>query len=309
MTRTRALAILVSLTGCGPADPPPGARPATESVAPGTPVAATVNGVALHYLERGGGAPVVFVHGGLSDYREWAPVADSLATNYRSVTYSRRYNFPNDNPLIATDHSALVEAEDLAALIRHRQLGPAHVVGVSYGAYTGLLLARQHPELVRSLVLVEPPLLGWLEGLPGGRPLYDEFYHGTWRGAARAFERGDTAGALSVTLDFFLGKGAAETLPPEFRAVMLGNIREWHALTTSRNPFPEVSRAEVRQIDRPVLMVSGGRSYPMLRLIDAELERQLKRGERLVVPEGGHDVCSEQWLVCLARIRTFLAAH
>ena len=79
---------------------------------------ARVNGVTLHYFERGAGTPVVFVHGGLADYREWKPVAESLADTYRTVTYSRRYNYPNDNPLTSTDHSALVEAADLAGLLR-----------------------------------------------------------------------------------------------------------------------------------------------------------------------------------------------
>jgi hypothetical protein len=45
----------------------------------------------------------------------------------------------------------------------------------------------------------------------------------------------------------------------------------------------------------------------MLRLIDAELERQLERVQRIIVPDGTHDVCTEQWQLCLAHIRTFLA--
>ena len=32
---------------------------------------ASANGVQLHYLERGNGDPLIFVHGGLGDYREW----------------------------------------------------------------------------------------------------------------------------------------------------------------------------------------------------------------------------------------------
>lgn len=95
---------------------------------------ARVNGIELHYLDRGQGDPIVFVHGGLADYREWGPVAKQLQNEYRTITYSRRYNFPNDNPLFAADHSAIVEAADLAALNRYLRLGPVHVVGVSYGA-------------------------------------------------------------------------------------------------------------------------------------------------------------------------------
>ena len=30
-----------------------------------------VNGVELHYVDRGHGEPVIFIHGGLADYRMW----------------------------------------------------------------------------------------------------------------------------------------------------------------------------------------------------------------------------------------------
>jgi pimeloyl-ACP methyl ester carboxylesterase len=282
----------------------PGASTADSSLA-----AARVNGVTLHYFDRGTGTPVVFVHGGLMDYREWKPVAESLADAYRTITYSRRYNYPNDNPLASTDHSALVEAADLAGLIRTQRLGAVHLVGVSYGAYTALLVALNQPDLVRSLVLVEPPLLHWLPDLPGGQRLYDEFVGGTWEPAGRAFRRGDTTEAMRITLDFFIGPGSLATLPAELRSMLFANVREWQALTTSRDAFPAISRAEVRRLDRPVLMISGGRSYPMLRAIDAELERQLPRVRRTVIPDGTHDVCTEQPTVCAREIRSFLASQ
>ena len=270
-------------------------------------VAARVNGVTLHYLDRGTGIPVVFVHGSLVDYREWRPVADSLADTYRTITYSRRYNYPNDNPFMSTEHSALIEAADLAGLIRTQRLGAVHLVGVSYGAYTSLLVALNQSDLIRSLVLVEPPLLRWLADLPGGRRLYDEFIGGIWEPTALAFRRGDTTEAMRLTLDFFIGPGSLTTLPAELRLVLFANVREWQALTTSRDAFPAVSRAEVRRLDRPVLMISGGRSYPMHRAIDAELERQLPRVRRTVIPDGTHDVCTEQPTVCAREIRSFLA--
>ena len=132
------------------------------------------NGTSLHYVDRGKGEPIVFVHGALADYREWGPVAEQLADTYRAITYSRRYNFPNDNRRSSNNHSARVEAADLGALNRRLQLGPMHVVGVSYGAYTAPLLALREPQLIRTLTLVEPPLITWLPDLPGGPALFGE---------------------------------------------------------------------------------------------------------------------------------------
>lgn len=51
--------------------------------------------VTLHYVALGNGEPVVLVHGGLEHYRAWSAQLAPLATRYRVIAYSRRYNFPN----------------------------------------------------------------------------------------------------------------------------------------------------------------------------------------------------------------------
>ena len=52
----------------------------------------------------------------------------------------------------------LVEAADLAALIKALKLKHVNLVGTSMGAATALTMAVEYPKLVRSLVLAEPPL-------------------------------------------------------------------------------------------------------------------------------------------------------
>jgi triacylglycerol esterase/lipase EstA (alpha/beta hydrolase family) len=168
-TRAVALVSLLTLFACAPSDTgsarqagarAPGAESNAASPQAGVGTAATegdlkrvhVNGVELHYVERGKGEPIVFVHGGLADYREWVATMKPLSRQYRTIAYSRRYNYPNRNPELRPDHSASVEAEDLAALIRELDLAPAHVAALSYGAYTALLLAVDHPELIRTLI-------------------------------------------------------------------------------------------------------------------------------------------------------------
>jgi hypothetical protein len=41
------------------------------------------NGVELHYIDQGKGVPVVFVHGGLVDYRRWFDQVEPFAKKYR----------------------------------------------------------------------------------------------------------------------------------------------------------------------------------------------------------------------------------
>src|SRR5215210_4932797 len=112
-----------------------------------------VRGVELHYIEEGRGEPLILLHGGQGDYRSWEPQIKAFSRQYRVISYSRRYHYPNSNPLIAENHSAYVEADDLAAFVRKLKLRRVHLVGTSIGAFTALMLAVKHPEMVRSLVL------------------------------------------------------------------------------------------------------------------------------------------------------------
>ena len=61
-----------------------------------------VNGVNLEYTEQGRGAPVVLVHGSVSDYRTWSVVQPRFAERYRTIAFSRRYHWPNER--IPSDH-------------------------------------------------------------------------------------------------------------------------------------------------------------------------------------------------------------
>ena len=274
------------------------------------------NGVELHYVDQGKGAPVVFVHGGLDDYRVWQPQVEAFSERYRAIAYSRRYNYPNARLAPGTDYSASVDAEDLAALIRNLKLAPAHVVAVSYGAYTALLLAARHPELVRSLVLSEAPVLRWLPELAGGQPLFADFMSKVWEPAARGFREGDEAG-VTAAVDGFgeLGYSGSEQkmtfagLPSQIQKVLLENAPEWRALTMSKNAFPDLPLDAVPRIKTPTLLLSGERSLALHGLIDSQLAKLLPQNERVIVAKATHEMWNEYPEACRSAALAFLAKH
>ena len=262
----------------------------------------------FHYSVVGKGPAIVFVHGGLVDYREWQPVAASLSSKYKTIVYSRRYNFPNRNEVSLCDFSALTEAEDLAALIQALKLEPVTVVGASYGAYTALVLAIRYPKLVRSLILAEPPLMEWLKNIPGGPPVYEDFMNRLWIPISAELRKDRSEEAIDTALNFFLRPGASKQLPGEVREMIRVNLKEWKMLTASTNIFPAVTRQDVQKIDQPVLMLSGGNSYQIGKLLDPEIEKELKSVERKVIPNGTHDLCTEFPQACADEIAQFLAS-
>jgi non-heme chloroperoxidase len=272
------------------------------------PVAVEVNGVELHYVKRGTGAPVVFVHGGLADYRELGPVADALPDGFSTLTYSRRHSFPNGNPPPLPDHSMIAEVDDLAELIEALDLAPVHLVGTSYGAFASLMLALARPDLVRTVTAAEPPILHWLPGIEGGQAALDHFETVVMRPSAKAFAAGDPEGALAVAVRYFAGPDGMEQLPAEFRDMLFANIEDWRAITSGPQVFPAVTRDEMASIARPVLIISGERTAPVHRLVDPELARVIPGSKRIVIDGGSHDMCSEQPEACASAIAGFIAS-
>jgi hypothetical protein len=66
----------------------------TADAAPRFSVADIGDGVSLHYVEKGAGEPVVFVHGSLSDLTYWRDqLGPFAAAGRRALAYSRRYNW------------------------------------------------------------------------------------------------------------------------------------------------------------------------------------------------------------------------
>jgi pimeloyl-ACP methyl ester carboxylesterase len=267
----------------------------------------TVHGTELHYLDTGSGTPIIFVHGGLGDYRELLPLAEALPGRYRTVVYSRRHSSPNSNPPPGADGHMAREVADLAALIETLDLGPVHVAGASYGAFLALMLAIERPELVKSLVAAEPPLLHWLRGIDGGQQAYDDFYGRVMTPCRAAFAADEPERALRIAMDYFLGPGALDIIPADFRDMLLANLDDWRAITTAPDALPEVTREAIAAIRAPVMILSGSASAAVHRLIDPELLRVLPNAKRIIIDEGTHDMCVEQPGACAHAIDAFIA--
>lgn len=273
------------------------------------PAKVHVNGVDIHYVERGRGEPLVLLHGGQGDYRSWAPQMEAFSQRYRVISYSRRYNYPNDNPLTASYRSAYSDAEDLAAFLRFLKLERVHLVGTSAGALAALVLATEYPGMVRSMVLAEPPVHRWAKDDPQGEALYRTFMISIWEPAAAAFKAGDNQGAMRILVDGFAGAGKFDRLPPEARAVAMQNSRFFKAATSSADPFPAVSKDKVRRLDMPVLIVTGENTIPLHKFVNEELARLLPKAERVTIPQAGHGSARENPQGFNAAVAKFLENH
>lgn len=267
-----------------------------------------LDGVELHSIERGRGEPVILLHGGQGDYRSWWPQIDALSPRYRVISYSRRYHYPNQNRLGSTAHSAVVDAGDLARLVAAKELGPVHLVGTSYGAFTALAFALEHPERVRSMVLAEPPVHPWVGHTARGAELYRSRVAGVYEPARQAFAAGNDEGAMRLFIDSFDGPGTFDRLPAERRASVMANATFFKALASSSDPFPNLSKARARRLQVPVLVVRGENTDDLHRLVAEEVARVLPRARPATIPRAGHGSPRQNPAAFSAAVLDFLAS-
>jgi pimeloyl-ACP methyl ester carboxylesterase len=248
-----------------------------------------IDAAEINYIDTGAGAPIVFVHGGMEDYRTWVPQIDSFSKKYRVIDYSRRFNYPNQNTKEVKNFSAETEANDLAKLIVQLKLQPVHLVGHSFGALVALFLAIHYPQLVQSLTLSEPPIISWLPDLVGGKQLYDEFYTNLLQPLKKDFQQKDTIAVLRHTLIYFYGADVSKELSDQDRAQLIANLAEWRAIAYSTNTFPSIKKKEVQNLKMPVLLLSAGKTMAVLKLTNAELKRLLPDAQQFQLVNGTHD--------------------
>jgi pimeloyl-ACP methyl ester carboxylesterase len=235
-----------------------------------------VNGVEL-YVEPpvGEGELLVLVHGGWTDHNTWTAVVGPLARSCRVVSYDRRgHTLSRRGPGPSPRRQ---DEDDLAALVEALDAGPAHLVGTSYGASIALALAGRRPELVRSVVAHEPPLLGEFH-VPaveaGFASVQDQIAAGDAAGATKRFFE-----------DVILGPGGWELVPERVQRAAIGNAQTFLELRED----PDWGRLDFDAVARfpgPLIVTHGDASPPWLPRVARSAAGRIGCESRVIVGAG-----------------------
>ncbi|MFJ1671292.1 alpha/beta fold hydrolase [Streptomyces bottropensis] len=232
----------------------------------------------LAYQDVGSGPPLVLLHGGFTDHRMWRDLVPALAAGHRVIAPDARGHGASANasgPFRFTD--------DLAALLRHLDTGPAILVGLSMGGGTAVDTALEHPGLVRALVV---------SGVGTSEPEFTDPW--TKDSTARyygALMSGDIERWLDIVGETVAGPHrAVDDVDPE----IVRRVREMSRATAAKHTLGETdwhvpvtdTWARAATIAVPVLALNGALDAPDLIAMAERLTRTVAGGGRAVSIEG-----------------------
>ena len=247
------------------------------------------------YRRAGAGAPLLLLHGGLSDGRSWTPQLESLAHEYDVVAWDAPGCGGSADP--AVDLRLADYADAVASLIRALGVGPVHLAGHSFGAGLAIDVYSRHRQLVRSLVL-SGAYAGWRGSLP---PAEVE----ARRNRALAELGRPPAEWVDSYLAGFFGPSVPRETVEAARAMML-DVRPAGALSMVTAFATADLRAVLPTIAVPTLLIYGAEDVRAPRAVAEALHAAIPGSRLILVPAAGHDVNLEAPEEYDAAVRAFL---
>ena len=205
-----------------------------------------VNGGELEYEVSGTGDPVLLIHGtGVAATFAPQMTQPSLA-KYKLIRFHRR-GFAGSSRA-PVPFSMKEQAADAAALLKALGISRAHIVGHSFGGCVALQLALDQPAMVRSLVVMEPPIFDPNAAVSPFAKLESMYQAGDKLGAMSTFSQ-MSYGTEWRTLAARVPGGAAQV--------------EKDVDTVFQSEAPSMVKwgfgaAEAARITQPIIYVTGG---------------------------------------------------
>lgn len=240
-----------------------------------------LNGITLHYEERGKGEPLLLLHGfGMCGPGDWGSHADEFAKTNRVILADLRGHGWSTNP--SGKFTMRQSAEDIRALLDALGIRKVRAMGISAGGMTLLHLATKYPERVEAMVVI------------GATTYFPE--------QARQVIRGEGAAPPpKEVLDMF--NSCASRGEPQVRDLMRQFIgfKDSHEDMNLTPPYLGTIKART-------LIVHGDRDEFFPVDIPVEMYQSIPGSQLWIVPKGDHVPIHDQRAPEFLRItRAFLA--
>jgi pimeloyl-ACP methyl ester carboxylesterase len=263
---------------------------------------ARVNGIRLHYVVGGRGAPLVLLPGWPQTWWEFHKVMPALAARHRVIAVDLRGMGGSDKP--ATGYDKKTMARDIYELVRRLGYDKVNLAGHDIGAMVAYSFAANYPNATRKISLLDVPhpdqsfyrfrLLpppGWQTPPP---------YHLWWfafnqvRGLPEQLLAGRSRHLVDWVLNYLTKKPSA--IGDRDRAVYARAYAYPDAIRASNGWYQTfgqdiIDEQAYGKVTAPILALGGETGYPLLRALLPSKGTDV----RVVrVADSGHFIAEEQ---------------
>jgi pimeloyl-ACP methyl ester carboxylesterase len=261
-------------------------------------------GARIYYEETGKGTPILFIHEFGGDHRSWRDQTRHFGRSWRCITWDARgypnSDAPEDEKLYGQDFFN----RDAVAVLDAAGVDRAHIVGLSMGGYTALMLTAKFPERVISCTAAGA-------GSGALKATRAQFIEECRQAAAQM----DRAGRLDA---------AAMGLSPTRVQLQIKDPAGWDTFVRHLAEHPahaaartlrtvQAGRASLYDLDgelegikAPVLLMVGDEDEPCLD-VNLWMKRLLPNARLAVLPGSGHAINLEEPALFNQLVEQFLA--
>jgi uncharacterized protein (TIGR04551 family) len=239
-----------------------------------------VDGVHVHYRERGAGPAVVLLHGFGASLESWATVVPDVALHHRVIAIDLKgFGWTSRPP---GDYSPAAQARLVWAVLDKLGVADVAIVGHSWGSSVALAMATQQPARTRRVALYDayvydeqvPSFFRWAQRGALGELLFALYYR----------ERIEDRAPLAYRDERWVTQPRVDRVErdmdkPGTVAAALAAVRGHH--------FADLHRA-LRGFAKPVLVMWGADDQVTPIAFGQRLVEELANAELKVYPRCGH---------------------
>jgi pimeloyl-ACP methyl ester carboxylesterase len=224
----------------------------------------------------------------------------SLSSRFRVIAVSLRHYYPEHLDGKGSVFSEEQHASELAVFLDRVGAGSVYLVGHSRGANVAIFTAKERPDLVRKLVLLEPALTA-LSVTAYRRT--DDPRVVRWSKTQRLFETDGVDAGLKYFVDEISGPGSWDRFSEETRQLLRDNA--W-TITAQIQDTATITCADVAALKMPVMLVSGQKTTrQFVQILDAT-QKCLPSADRMTIPNASHSMHADNPVAVDAMLLKFL---
>lgn len=241
-----------------------------------------INGVNLELFDQGAGEPVVFIHGGGSIECHAVLQEPALTSRFRLIHFHRRGYGASEQSVHDPDFAQ--HAADCRAILEHLGIERAHFAGESVGGSILLQYARDYPETVGSLALLEPVFPAVIGESPQANAMLDR--------VGALYESGDNEGAIDAFFQEVAGHGYRpvfdRTLPPGWFDQLVDEADTIVQVDSAALGSWTFTAEDAARITRPVLNMAGSDTRSFFRACHDTVSSWMPHAENVILAGATH---------------------